>query len=292
MSNMDLSSIFNLQQNYLTGLTASAGNLSQTDTANLSTMVSSVQNQLDALNTGFNQANISGNQILDHQTDMSNIVDTEKTRLLLKKQNVDNALEGKNRAIHLNESYRQRYSHYTHMVMIITFTLAIIVLLTLLSVYFPVIPSFVTSLLSFIIGLIAAIYCYFIYTDIQRRDILNFNELNLSGPNILTPEQIAQQQKASAASGNLLGTLNLGSCVGASCCSGDTVWDPITSSCLTPADVTMNAAAALLKANATSTPTPSQQPFTTLADAYGNNNMKNVSANSPNEFEGYSNYSR
>jgi hypothetical protein len=264
----DVSGIFQVQQSYYTPL------LSGIKDPSLNTSVNSVQTQLDNLNKGFQQANVSTTQVLTHQNDMMHIVDTEKKRLLEKKQNIDNALVEKNRAIELNDSYRQRYEMYIKMVVVVVFGLAILLTFQMIGKYFPMIPSFVISLLIAIDILVVVFMCYFIYLDILRRDPLNFNELNLSGPAVLTPDQIKASTEKAKASGNLLGTVNLGQCIGVSCCSTGTVWDASNSYCVPGSlDASGNISS-----------------FTTLSLAYqtGDLHKNAVKPSSPNEYENYS----
>jgi hypothetical protein len=202
---------------------------------------------------------------------MADIVDTEKNRLLLKKQNVDNALEGRKRAALLNDSYRQRYAEYTKMIIVVVFTLVIFVALTLLGRYVTIIPSFIIELLCIITIAIGLFMCYFIYLDIAGRDKLNYNEINLDGPSILTPNQIAQNQKTQAAAGNLLGTIKLQGCIGNDCCSTGTVWDASNSVCI-------------VGTGTSGSTVPGSRAFSTMSIFYATNG---VTPNSPNEFENY-----
>lgn len=268
----DLSGIFQVQQSYYTPILAGINDPS------LNSNVNSVQSQLDNLNKGFQQANVSTTQVLTHQNDMINIVDTEKNRLLMKKQNIDNALVEKTRAIELNDSYRQRYEMYVKMVVVVVFGLAILFTIQLIGKYVPVIPSFLISLLIAIDILVVIFICYFIYLDIQKRDPLHFNELNLSGPAILSPDQIKDSTAKAQASGDLLGSINLGQCIGVSCCSDGTVWDAGNSYCV-PGTTSSTGASEAAKSG-----------FTTISVAYKIGDLKKdfVKPLSPNEFEQYS----
>jgi hypothetical protein len=274
----DVSGIFQVQQSYYSPI------LSGVNDPSMNSNINSVQSQLDNLNNGFQQANVSTTQVLTHQKDMINIVDTEKKRLLAKKQNIDHALEEKKRAIELNDSYRQRYEIYIKMVIIITFGLAILFGIQLLGNYFPVIPSFVISLFAAIDILIVLFMCYFLYLDIQRRDPLHFNELNLSGPVISTSNQVKTSTEKAKVSGDLLGSINLGQCVGVACCSDGTVWDASNSYCVPG---TLDASGNVVTSSPVST---LKSGFTTisLASKIGDLNRGFVQPSSPNEFEHYS----
>jgi len=202
---------------------------------------------------------------------------------MLKKQNIDNALESQHRTATLNESYRQRYIQYTKMVIVVVISLAIIIAVIFLGRFFTVIPSFIIDVLIFIVMLSATFICYFIYADIAIRDKMYFDEINLDNPTILTPDQLSKQLKVQANAGNLLGSINLIGCVGNDCCSTGTVWDPSNSVCVV--QTTASGSLLSLPATAATTSVPGAIQFTTLSNIY---NIKGAKPNSPNEYENYS----
>ena len=113
-----------------------------------------------------------------------------------------------------------------------------------------------------IIGVLAVIWCYNIYLEINNRSKLNYDELLLKSPKQLTPQQREREEEKARQSGNLLGSVNLMSCYGSDCCDTGTAWDTDKLMCI-----------------------PTTEQFTTLAPqrSYGN-----VSANTPNEYDKYS----
>lgn len=290
----DLSGVFQVQQQYYKNLVGNINDPSMNENIN------SLQNQLDNLNTGFKQANVSTNQVLTQQKDMIDIVDTEKKRLELKKQSIDGALVSRDRAVIMNDSYRQRYVLYTKMMVIFVFGLAIFIAAVLLGQYFPIIPPFVITLVCAIDIIIVLFSCYFIYLEVIQRNPLNFNELNLDGPTVLSPDQIKATQANAQKSGDLLGSLNLGQCVGVACCSDGTVWDASNSYCVPNSTKSIaDAAASVISSDAirtagsaigtTSSATSNTLGFTTILDSYKLGDFSNkISVNSPNEFERYS----
>jgi len=155
------------------------------------------------------------------------------------------------------------------MVGIIVLCLLIFIGLIMLGKFVPVIPSFIIDIaciLTIIVGIFAT---YFIYLDVQSRDKTNFDELDLQNPGLLSTDDIKRKTAAAASNGNLLGSINLGYCIGAACCSdaSGTVWDASQSMCVTK-------------------PTTS---FTTMSvsQQLGDLSKTNISANTPNEFERY-----
>ena len=67
----------------------------------------------------------------------------------------------------------------------------------------------------------------------HERSHLNYNELDLDKPQIDTPEEVQQKQEAAAKSGDLLGSIDIGGCIGAACCdsSNNIVWNKTSRKC-------------------------------------------------------------
>lgn len=260
-SYLDLSGVLLAQSNYLSTLNSG----SDADVAKLNNINTSLSTVLNNWNT----ANQSSTQVLTNQDAVNDIVKTELNRLQLKKNDIDTALEGQKRGIQLNDSYRKRFQYYTKMVGIIVICLLIFIGLITLGRFFPIIPSFIIDIACVLTIAAGVVVTYFVYLDIQSRDKTNFDELNLENPGLLSTDDIKRKTAAAASSGNLLGSINLGYCVGAACCSdaSGTVWDASQSMCVTK-------------------PTTS---FTTMfvSQQLGDLSRKNISANSPNEFERY-----
>jgi hypothetical protein len=60
---------------------------------------------------------------------------------------------------------------------------------------------------------------------ISSRDKMDFDKIATTSPKILSTSEIAAQLKENQTSGDILGSLNLGGCIGSSCCDTGTVWD-------------------------------------------------------------------
>ena len=106
--------------------------------------------------------------------------------------------------------------------------------------------------------------------------------MDLQGPNILTPAEIEKKAKEESKAGNLLGTINLGSCIGQSCCSEGAKWDSSNNFCISET-VYLNKYGSI-DGLAISAASDSEQ-FSTMSFI-----MKKdlIQPNSPNEFIGYS----
>lgn len=271
----DLSGVFAVQDNYFKNLVTGVNDPDTKD------KIAAFQKNMDNLNTGIKQANVSTTQVLTQQQKVGDIVEMEKNRLLLKKKSIDGALESRNRAIVLNDSYKQRYVLYTSMVITVVVGLAIFAGLILLGKYLPVIPPFIITILCAIDIIIVMFICYFIYLDMLRRDPMNFNELNLDGPNMLSPDEIKTNQIKAQKYGDLLGSVNMGQCVGASCCVDGTTWDDASMGCIVSPPI-----------GGAATISTGPNSFATIQLAYIRGEVKQkplsgTSPKSPNEFERY-----
>jgi len=223
----DLTGVFQAQKNYVSNLP----NLPATDTT-VADSLTKVQTNLDALYNDFQQGSGSSNAILDHQTQMDNVVTTELDRLQKKKTKVDLAIEGQKRMVQLNDSYRKKYSYYVKVIILIIVFLVFFVALNMASSYFPFIPSYVFDIFYFLLAVVFIFTIYFIYLDIIWRDNMNFDELAFNPPNITDPAAVAAAQQQSSKMGNLLGTINVIGCVGNNCCDPATaIWDAGNSVC-------------------------------------------------------------
>jgi len=226
------------------------------------------------LYNGLNNTTLNTNDVLIKQKEMINIVDSEKQRLHEKKQNVDNALEGQNRLIMMNNSYRLRYTDYTKMLVILTVSFFIFVLATLAKKYIPFFPEALYNIIVIILVPVTMIMIYYKYVNIVNHNKLNYDELEFKPPIMLSADERLKEEVSRKTdilkTGNLLGGLE--GCIGAQCCSGNTIWDSGNSVCVAP--VTSG--------------------FTTIDYALLNGEVQfkildnnGIKPNSPNEFDRY-----
>ena len=227
------------------------------------------------LYNGLNATILNTNDVLIKQRDMIKIIDDENKRLIEKKQNVDNALEGQQRLITINNSYRLRYADYTKIMIIITISISIYVLVSLAKKYIPFFPSVIYNITLILLIPITIIILYYKYIELISHNKLYYDELDFKPPTMLSAndrlkEKVSYQTNV-LKSGELLGGLE--GCSGAQCCSGNTIWDSGNSVCI-------------VKPN---------NGFTTIDYALLNgevnfklnNNNDSIKPNSPNEFDYY-----
>jgi len=227
------------------------------------------------LYNGLNATILNTNDVLIKQKDMIQIIDNENNRLREKKQNVDNALEGQQRLITLNNSYRLRYADYIKILIIITISISIYLCISLARKYIPFFPEVVYNIVVILLIPVTIIILYYKYVELISHNKLYYDELDFKPPKMSSAEDRLKEKVAYKTnilkSGDILGGLE--GCIGAQCCSGNTIWDSGNSVCV-------------VKPN---------NGFTTIDYALLNgeinfklnNNNYGIKPNSPSEFDSY-----
>jgi len=186
------------------------------------------------LYNGLNATTLNTNDVLIKQKDMIQIIDNENNRLQEKKQNVDNALEGQQRLITLNNSYRLRYADYIKILIIITISISIYVFISLARKYIPFFPEVIYNITLILLIPITIIVLYYKYIELISHNKLYYDELEFNPPKMLSAEDRLKEkvsyQTNVLKTGDILGGLE--GCVGAQCCSGNTIWDSGNSVCV------------------------------------------------------------
>ena len=232
----DLSGGFHAQRNYLNDL-----KYKEVPDINILPQLNIISNSLDNLYKDFNTASGTTTAVLTNQADVKEIVDTELSRLQQKKTNVDTALEGQKRMVDLNESYRQKYSYFTRVLVIIVVFLVLYIIISIISTYLPDIPESLFDVIYFMLGVLFVFIMFFLYLDYSNRDNMDFNKLNYGPPNIpASANQIKEQQRNALKMGDLLGSINITGCIGDKCCSDGTKWDSGNSVCIRDGFTLMN----------------------------------------------------
>ena len=219
----DMGAIFKVQQNYLLDLSNSYPGVNNAPL--VSTYVHELQDQMRNVAKSYEQANTSSSAVLTQQQQMVNIINAEQTRLMEKKNQIDQASMQEQRIALLNNSYRLRYAQYTKIMIVFIIGLAIHIVLRLLSGFFDQMPNFITVLLHIANIVICGAIIIRLYADIQMRDQINFNQIVLPPPVL----DISGSGTPAAAANfdNLWG----GFCYGQECCGPNTVWNSNTSVC-------------------------------------------------------------
>jgi len=144
-------------------------------------------------------------------------------------------LDGQKRMIMLNESYRMKYSHYLRMVIAVLTITILFVIIKFLSTKLSIVPGAVWDLILIIVFTLGIIYIYYVFSDMQRRDNMNFNKLFFLAPD---PEKASSQATLQTQNDtgrqSLLKSFSLGesTCKGDDCCEGsDLQYNSDTNTC-------------------------------------------------------------
>ena len=200
-------------------------------------------------------------------------IDTETVRLQDKKKQVDDILSSQSRTLQLNESYRKRYAEYTKIVIAFVLSIAAILAMLLITRALPIFPDGLFDFISIVILFIFVLYSWQVYSDIQRRSLMQFDELNVPAKAKTTEEEKKAADAEAVKTGDLLSTaLGQNNCVGQACCdstvigNNSTVWDAGKNKCVL------------------------KSAFTTLSQAYNTGEYKEVAPNAMDEFDKYAPY--
>ena len=169
-------------------------------------------------------------QTVEHQTEVLKIVDDETLRLKSQADTLRHAQESSNRLIAFNQNFSKRYSEYVKMLFILFAGLAIIVIILMIGRVFPI-GSSIQTVLTILILSVVVIWCIKIYSNIQMRDNIDFDQISVPPPP--SKYDMKSTEIKNGNSGNLLCSVELGLCAGAQCCNTkETKWDVNSQSCV------------------------------------------------------------
>ena len=203
-----------------------------THTTNIDT--TTVSNGLNSIQTITAEADEKNKQLLLKQDEMKALVDDENQRIQSNIQRVEDNLITKKRMVEFNENRRLRTEQYNQILLTFVLAMGVILVIVIGGRLIPFVPEFVLQGLIVIIGMATVIKLFTMYSNITSRSHLNYNELDLDKPKMDTPEQVQQNKAAAAASGDLLGSIDIGGCMGAACCdsANKVVWNESSRKCV------------------------------------------------------------
>ena len=233
-----------------------------------------VVGKMNAYDTTMNNNldNLKG--IAGAQNTAYTIVTNESTRLMAKEMNIDQALDGQNRMITLNDSYVKKYSKYNQIIMIIVLIILIILGTNLLRTYLPIVPSAIFDLITVLVVGVGAISIFNLYVTIQRRDALYFDKLSLRAP---TAQDISNISLDASASVDSSWNLALpGACIGSGCCQAPAQFISSIGKCVSPPTDIYDYTTLKFKTSAATTDTADQQERKRWAWDPDNNRWTNL----------------
>lgn len=155
------------------------------------------------------------------ETQVNTILNSEANLVDKQLQNIKNTITSQNRTMTLNDSYSKKMAMYTRVVLAVIFALAIAILLNILKTKFSIIPDSVITIAYIILLSSTLIYGMFILSDINSRDKIDFDKLDLSPPSAVTKAMNGVQPIPSSGELDLLP----GFCIGKDCCKSGSFFD-------------------------------------------------------------------
>lgn len=215
--------LFNYESGYLTD-----SPLLTTGSAAAATQMDTIKTKLDAVTTAVTDSTYA--DVVSQQKKVRTMIDEENTRLGLKKSSIEQAETGQQRVMRMNDSYVKRSREYLKIVVAAVLILGTLTLIYTLDgrVEGGVFPSGVMTFVTIILVSLLLIYGVTVYVGIMQRDNIDFDKLN---PKFLPPVLANATQPTTVSGGNLLGQLDVGACVGSSCCAEGTQWEVATQTC-------------------------------------------------------------
>ncbi len=189
---------------------------------------------VNAISAAVTTADDEAEQILLRQNEMKGIVDAENERIQKNIKTTETNLLTKNRKMKFIDNKRQRAEQYNKILYVFIITLSLIIIAIIGFQYLPFLPDVILQIFIVIVGSFGLVKIFNIYRNLQSRSHLDYNQLKLDGPKILSPEEVAKKQQAAAKSGDLLRSIDIGGCRAAECCDTekDVIWSESSRKCI------------------------------------------------------------
>jgi hypothetical protein len=164
---------------------------------------------------------------------MSTIADllhNEVDRLNDRKVAIDEAEEERKRVLFFNTSATERQKAYNNIYLVGVAVLVAVVIIKMIY-QFDIVPDAILDILTALAISAGLIYGLILYSDIMRRNNMDFSRINLE----TTPNKTETQKDSDINSGNLSavqGESDQGKCIGAACCTTDQTYNEVFSICV------------------------------------------------------------
>lgn len=191
----------------------------------ITTDMSGVSQQINHLNATINDDRSKNQILLEQQNEVKEILDKEKDNIQKKIDHYNKITETGIRDAVLKKNGSQRLKQYNKIFFILTFTVAILIILYLIEKNFPFVPESILTIARIAVIAISIIICSNLNDEINSRDPIDYDKLNLEKPNVDTPEELEKKRKQAAKDGDLLGSIDMSKCKGPQNCGEGTKWD-------------------------------------------------------------------
>ena len=191
-----------------------------------------LENQITEINSSLNELHSiidadtnDKEELLKQQNKIKTIVEKEKQNLENTQRRYEENSDTQKREISLTKNSSLRMQQYNYFTFVVVLTILSLLLLSLLEKHFPTFSPFFLIILRIIIIAVGFIWGYNVLIELDKRDPLNYNKLNLEKPNIDSPETIEKKRKVAEKEGDLLASVGQLICSGEDCCDAGTKWD-------------------------------------------------------------------
>ena len=187
---------------------------------------------LGGVNQFYQNVLSNAREISDQQKQAVRVVEKQLNDSKRKLQFLEGEKNNKIRLVQINDYYGQKYSeHATLMKYIIYMLVPIIILCFLFNA--GILPSFIFYILLIFISVIGSIYIVFKLISIWNRDNMNYQAYNW---NFNTKAAPGTKDSGKIDNPWLLPNINIGTCIGISCCSPGTLYDRTINKCILETD--------------------------------------------------------
>jgi hypothetical protein len=184
---------------------------------------------LGGLNKIYQNVIINSKNISEQQKQAIHLVESQLNDSKRKLEFLENEKNNKIRLVQINDYYGQKYSEHASLMKYIIYMLIPIIIICFLY-NIGLLPSFLFYLLLIVISTIGSIYIIYKLVSIWNRDNMNYQEYdwNFNSKAAPTPKDLG-------GTGNPWDSpdMNIGTCIGNSCCSPGTIYDDTINKCIT-----------------------------------------------------------
>lgn len=180
--------------------------------------------QYDQVLSNEDISNITGKQ-----NEVKRLLSDEISRLKAKKDNMDVENHNRDRMILLNQSYRDKYREYLLIMVIFLILFGIALGLVFLQERLGI-STFVLDLIIVFIVAFGIITGISMYTNIQKRDAIDFSKISQTSGNLLNVEKDSKEYSKASKEGRIIDAV-AETCKGAACCGPGYYYNSGTNEC-------------------------------------------------------------
>jgi hypothetical protein len=193
---------------------------------NISKMRINLYKTLGNINQYYHKSMITNQDTLVDQTSAIGVVETELNRLKNKLSTLQDEKNNKMRLVQINTYYSEKYEEQALLMKYLLFTMVpLIIVIFIYNKGF--LPNFVFYGLLMLISFIGGWFIIKTWLSIVSRDNMNYQEYNWS----FNPNNMSSGEKTSGEDSDPW-SVNIGTCVGAECCSDNQSYDSINNICI------------------------------------------------------------